>query len=202
MSDSAKTPNFTKLVNFMFEVQLLSSVERSGYRVLGGVKQSVTEHCYNMAMFAYAISQILPDIDSFKLMKMCLFHDLPEVRTGDQHYINKKYVQADEEQVILDQSESLIDGAEYIQLLREFNAGETLEAQIAKDIDQLEFLLILKRAKDIGHNDADRWAYYGQQRVKTEIGKRIAEAIKNTRSDAWWFTDDENWWVNGNNNHK
>jgi len=193
-------PDFTKLVNFMFEVQLLSSVERSGYRVLGGVKQSVSEHCFNMAMFAYAVSQLNSEIDTFKLMKMCLFHDLPEVRTGDQHYINKKYVNADEEQVILEQSENLQNGDEYIQLIREFNDGKTLEAQIAKDIDQLEFLLVLKRATDIGHKDAERWAYYANKRIKTEIGKKIAETIEQTRSDAWWFTDDENWWVNGNNN--
>ena len=117
MSDDKEQADFGKIVNFLFEVEMLSSVPRSGYSVLGGVKQSVAEHSFNIAIIAYAISQINKDIDAFKLIKMCLLHDLAEVRTGDQHYINKKYVHADEKQVIDDQSENLTDGNDYVQLM-------------------------------------------------------------------------------------
>ncbi len=202
MTTSDESTDFGKIVNFLFEVEMLSSVPRSGYHVLGGVKQSVAEHSFNIAMIAYAISQINSNIDVFKLLKMCLLHDLPEARTGDQHYINKKYVQADENQVIVDQSTNLPNGEDYIQLMHEFNEDKTLEAHFAHDADQLELLLVLKRATDIGHHDAKKWAYYAKKRIKTEIGKKLAETIEKTRSDAWWFTDDEDWWVNANNNKK
>ena len=202
MSTNDKSTDFGKIVNFLFEVEMLSNVPRSGYSVLGGVKQSVAEHSFNIAMIAYAISQINSNIDAFRLLKMCLLHDLAEARTGDQHYINKKYVQADENQVIIDQSTNLADGADYIQLMEEFNENLTFEAQLAHDADQLELLLVLKRATDIGHLDAKKWAYYANKRIKTDIGKKLAEMIEKTRSDDWWFTDDEDWWVNANNNQK
>lgn len=202
MSDDKGEADFGKIVNFLFEVEMLSNVPRSGYSVLGGVKQSVAEHSFNIAMIAYAMSQINTDIDAFKLIKMCLLHDLAEVRSGDQHYINKKYVHADETQVIADQSANLPNGNDYVQLMREFSENQTMEAQLAHDADQLELLLVLKRATDIGHHDAEKWAYYAQKRIKTEIGKKLAETIAKTRSDAWWFTDDEDWWVNANNNQK
>ena len=202
MSTNDKSTDFGKIVNFLFEVEMLSNVPRSGYSVLGGVKQSVAEHSFNIAMIAYAISQINSNIDAFRLLKMCLLHDLAEARTGDQHYINKKYVQADENQVIIDQSTNLADGADYIQLMKEFNENMTFEAQLAHDADQLELLLVLKRATDIGHLDAQKWAYYANKRIKTDIGKKLAEMIEKTRSDDWWFTDDEDWWVNANNNQK
>ncbi len=38
---------------------------------------------------------------------MCLFHDLPEARIGDLNYVNKKYVQANEEKAIADATEAI-----------------------------------------------------------------------------------------------
>lgn len=186
-----------EIVNFLFEVGILNEVPRSGYQFLGNVRQSVAEHSYRISMIAYSLAKMEPKADEARLIKMCLFHDVAEARTGDQNYVHRKYVKADENAAIEDLAKTLPFGDEYRSLMKEFHERKTLEAKLARDADQLELLLMLKRASDIGHKSADEWIYYAVKRLATEPGKKLGKVITETRSDKWWFTSDENWWVNG-----
>ena len=72
-------------------------------------------------------------------------------------------------------------------MMKEFEEAETKEAKLAKDADQLELLLVLKRAKDIGHQAAQKWIDFVCNKLKTETGKKLAETIETTENDSWWF---------------
>jgi len=41
---------------------------------------------------------------------MCILHDLPEARTGDMNYVNKKYVNVDEKKAVKELTEGLFWG--------------------------------------------------------------------------------------------
>jgi putative hydrolase of HD superfamily len=58
---------------------------------------------------------------------------------------------------------------------------------LAHDADQLEMLLTLKEQADLGHRRAEDWLEGVAERLRTEEGRRLAEQIRGTRYDAWWW---------------
>ena len=106
--------------------------------------------------------------DSHKTTLMCLFHDLHEARTGDQNYVNKRYVKVDEDRAVNDLAKELPFGDDIISLTREFNRGESLEARISRDADQLDLIVELKEQQDLGNRYARDWLKYALQRLQTE----------------------------------
>ncbi len=188
------------LVNFLFETGMLKKTPRSGYQFLGSGAESVAEHSFRTAVVAYVLSLQEKGADPYKVTLMCLFHDLHEARTGDLNYVNKRYVQADEETAIRDMAKHLPFGPDLIELSREFNLGESLEARISRDADQLELILSLKEQQDIGNPQAQAWMEYALLRLQTPAAKRMAEQILVTESTEWWFDKDTDWWVNGRAN--
>jgi putative hydrolase of HD superfamily len=131
---------------------------------------------------------------------MCLFHDFPEARTGDHNYVNKRYVKVDEERALHDQVRELIFGREIISLTHEFNAGDTLEARLSRDADQLDLILDLKEQLDVGNSNAKEWLSFAVKRLLTENAKKMAEQILTAESSDWWFDKKTDWWINGPEN--
>ena len=174
------------IVNLLFEAKILKHLPRSGYQFLGSGSESVAEHSFMITFIAFIISQIEPDIDQMRLIQMCLLHDLPEARTGDLNYVNKKYAVADETRAINDLTKSVSFGGIMKNLLNEFNEGKTREARLAKDADQLSFILELKYLADTGSKGPEKWLPIVQSRLLTETAKKIANEILNTPWDEWW----------------
>ncbi len=186
-----------ELINFLFEVGMLKKTPRTGFQFLGSGKESVAEHSFRTAIIGYLSALQEPEANSLKIILMCLFHDLHEARTGDRNYVNKKYVNVDEDRAIKDLARDLPSGNEIISLTREFNTGESLEASISKDADQLDLILELKDKQDLGNKYAKEWLYYAVKRLFTEGGKKMALEILRTDSTEWWFEKETDWWVNG-----
>lgn len=186
------------LANFLFEVGMLKRTPRTGFQFLGTGAESVAEHSFRTAMIGYTLARLDPEADSGRVLQLCLFHDLPEARIGDLNYVNKKYVQVDELRAVDDLAATLPFGDDYRALLQEFAAGESREAQLAHDADQLEMILALKEYRDLGNRNADEWYPYSLQRLRTETARKLAETIWETDSSRWWFEkEDETWWVKG-----
>lgn len=185
-----------RLALFLFEIGMLKRIPRTGYQFLGSGGESVADHCFRTAVIGYVLAD-LAKADPFRVVLMCLFHDLPEARTGDQNYMNKKYVKADETKALDDQVEDLPFGQEIKELTEEFNKGLTKEALLARDADQLDLLLELKTQLDLGNNQAQDWIFYAQKRLKTSEAIGLAEKIAETDWYEWWFDKKSVWWING-----
>lgn len=185
------------LANFLFEVGMLKRTPRTGFQFLGSGAESVAEHSFRTAIIGYTLAQIDGQVDAARVMQLCLFHDIPEARTGDLNYVNKKYVKVDEMKAVDDLAAQLPFGEDYRQTLIEFNARKTPEALIANDADQLEMILALKEHKDLGNRYADEWYPFSIERLKTDAARQLAASIWNTDSSKWWFDDDRSWWING-----
>ena len=186
-----------RVVEFLFEVGMLKKTPRTGYQFLGSGGESVADHSFRTAVIGYVLASQEPDADRNKVILMCLFHDLPEARTGDLNYVNKRYVKADEERAVRDQAGELFFGEEMIDLSREFNAVDTLEARLSKDADQLDLILELKEQLDSGNPNAKDWLFFAVKRLFTENAKKMAREILTTNSADWWFDKEADWWVNG-----
>ena len=184
------------IVNLLFEVGILSKTPRSGFHFLGSGKQSVAEHVHRTMYAGYILSTMDRDVNSEKVMKMCLFHDLAEARTSDLNYVHQKYAVSDEERAIKDLAKTLDFGGEILGILKELKERKTKEALLAKDADQIEWLLSLKEETDTGNIRAETWIPSALKRLKTKEAKKLAEEIVKTNSDDWWFSNKEDkWWV-------
>ena len=185
------------IANFLFEVGMLKRTPRSGFQFLGSGSESVAEHSFRTAMIGYSLAQLDGQVDVGRVLQLCLFHDIPEARTGDMNYVNKKYVQVDENRAVEDLARQLPFGEDYRNTLQEFAAKQSREALLAHDADQLEMVLSLKEYKDLGNRYADEWYPFALQRLQTAAAKQLAETIWETDSTKWWFDDDEQWWIKG-----
>ncbi len=184
------------VANFLFEVGMLQRTPRTGYQFLGSGRESVSEHVLRTVFIGYTLAKLEPDVDELQVLRLCLFHDLPEARTGDMNYVNKKYVRVDEEKAVNDLADTLSFGNEIASSLAEFNGQQTREALIARDADQIALILQLKECGDLGNKYSRQWIAYALKRLHTETGRKLADTIVETDSSDWWFEGKDDWWIN------
>lgn len=115
-----------------------------------GRHESVAEHSWRLALFAYFLKDEFPEADMDKVVKMCIFHDMGEAFTGDIPSFNKtSQDEAEESKQLYTWVDSLPNpyNIELRDLYEEMDALETIEAKIYKALDKLEVI--------IQHNEAD-----------------------------------------------
>lgn len=176
---------------------MLKRTPRTGYQFLGSGAESVAEHIFRTVYIGYVLGRMSSNVNVDRIMKMCMFHDLPEARTGDQNYVNKKYVDVNIRKAVEDMASPLPFGEEIKELILEFEEGSTEEAMLARDADQLELILALKEYKDLGNTYAEEWLAFSLKRLQTGTAQELARTILKTDSSMWWFSDKSDWWVRG-----
>ncbi len=185
--------------DYLNEVGMLNDTPRSGFAFLGSGSQSVSEHMYRMMQIAFLLARATDEkVDELHLLHLVMFHDLPEARTGDHNYVNKRYVSEDLDKLLAEGERNWPYGPEIVACIREFEARATLAARLASDADQLELLLMLKKLLDLGNEQAKDWVPPLLGRLKTGAGRRLAEEILATPWNEWWFANKgDPHWVSG-----
>jgi len=122
-----------------------------------GRQESVAEHTWRMSLMAVLIEPLLKQkVDSARLLKMIILHDLVEAEARDISALDvlrdpsiKVQKAAKEKQAIENLRSMLkdINGQEIYDLFYEFENKETYEAKVANALDKLEVQL--------QHNHAD-----------------------------------------------
>ena len=177
-----------RLARFLFEGMMLKRTWRTGYAFLGQGRESVAAHTFGVMFIAYVLSRVCDrEVDLERLLLLCMLHDLPEARTGDANAVHKRYVTIHEDAAVKDMLAGLPGAGEIRALLEEWNRGESLEAQIARDADQLDMLLSLKEHSDIGSSDAMMWIPHVRARLTTPWGKELAESVLDEHWASWWM---------------
>ncbi len=194
------TKNLKPIANFLFEVGILNKTPRSGFHFLGSGKQSVAEHMCRNIYTGYVLAMMHGgDVDVLKIMKMCMLHDLAEARTSDLNYVHQKYIDRHEDKAIEDLTATLPFGEDMVAIIKEYEERKSIESLIAKDADNIEWILSLKEELDTGNSRAGTWLPSAVKRLKTDVARKLAEQILKTDSDEWWFSDKEDdWWVHRN----
>ncbi len=175
-----------RTVEFIFEVGSLRRAKRVHLQNLGKTEDSILDHSFRVAVIGYLLA-VIEETDADKVLKMCLFHDLAESRTGDHNWVHKKFVKIDEFRALRAQLKSLPVEKSVLALLKEYRAAKTKEAKIVKEADVLEQVFQLKEYADQGNKEAERWLPYNTKLLKTKTGKMLAQlAIKGYVHDWWW----------------
>lgn len=118
---------------------------------------------------------------------LCLLHDAHETRIGDVPSVGRAYVTtAAPEAVSNHQTAGMPDAAAkaFQELTAEFEAGQTIEAQVARDADKLETLLQAVEYQTQGH-DTSAWQETSIGSLRTESARHLAQAI-NASDPQWW----------------
>ncbi|MCD6293245.1 MAG: HD domain-containing protein, partial [Deltaproteobacteria bacterium] len=164
--------------------------------------RSFLVHPFDTMLVCYALLKMEleneVEIDEKRVLQLCLLHDLLESRTGDLNYVNKKYLEIDEEKALEDMCRPLFFGDEMSALIKEFERKESCEARLAADADQLALIVLVKEQHDLGNPYATKWLAVARQRLLTESGRALGKGLFAGDWASWWFSKDSNeWWVNG-----
>ena len=109
-----------------------------------GRRESVAEHCWLMTLAAFWMKDEFPEADMYRVLKMCLIHDLGEAFTGDVPAFEKTASNEQEEKRLLYGWVASLPGdiaKEMLSLYDEMEKRETLEAKIYKAVDGLEAVI-------------------------------------------------------------
>lgn len=175
------------IAKLLFEAAMLKRIKRTGYQYLGTGKESVAEHTFTTLFIAWVMARLAPEADELRLISMCLVHDLPEARMGDLNYVQKQYVNGDEQKAVRDLTRDIPFGEDIGSLLSEFNDKTTIEAKLANDADQLSMVIYLKTLLDTGFKPAGKWIDNVGARLVTGTGKSLYKSILNAEWDEWWL---------------
>lgn len=138
-----------QLIDIMTVTGRLKDMTRHSWTAKGN-QESVADHSWHLAMFAFFIRDEFPEADMDKVIRMCLFHDIGEAFTGDIPSFWKTDADEEEEnRQIYAWVDSLPEAfrEEIRALYQEMEALETLEARIYKALDKLEVVM--------QHNESD-----------------------------------------------
>lgn len=183
MSDNS---SYQKIVSFIFETGLLNRFKRSGFDFLGSGSQNISSHSFRTSIISYVLAKRL-NADSGAAVMLSLFHDIPETRTGDINYFQKKYIEKDELKAVKDIADNFPELKELPEMINTFNNGESIEALIARDADVLELIFTLKEEQDTGNHQAEIWIKDALKRLKLDESIKIAKTALSVKSYDWWM---------------
>jgi putative hydrolase of HD superfamily len=134
------------LFDFFYLVSELKRVPRKGWKSKVGIEhpESVADHSYGTAIMAMIFSDI-HNLDTEKILKMALLHDLAESIIGDFmpgeiSVENKRLAENEAMKEILSKLPENI-AAKYQGIWDEYTMASTAESLLLHDIDKLEMAI-------------------------------------------------------------
>lgn len=129
---------------FLREAERLKKVTRTAW-TSEGRQESVAEHTWRLCLMALVLGTRFPGLDTARLMKICVVHDLGEAIGGDiSAKLQPAEGKAEQERadllLLLDPLPEAVRG-EITALWDEYEAARTPEARVAKALDKLETIL-------------------------------------------------------------
>lgn len=183
-----------RITNFLFEAGTMRKLIRMHRQALltDDMSDSIASHSYRVAIVGWFLAKE-EKADPYKVVMMCLLHDMGEIRSGDHNYIHKKYVKIFESEIDEDQLGTL-PYDDLKRLVDEYAKRESKESIIAKDADLLDQVLLLREYEWQGNKEASLWlrGKSGDKtsthiaRLKTESAKRLGAAIYEQSPSDWW----------------
>lgn len=188
--------------NFVYEIGIHQRTPRSGLWFLGSGQQSVAEHLYRVAMISYALCYLTPKADKNKVLFMALVHDIGEGRVSDLNYVHQRYGRLAEQNAVEDIAKSVPFGKEIELSYKEEQAKKTIEAQLVKDADKLEWIATLRAEEEKGNAKAKKWVARAMKALYTPAGKAIGKMLVEIHPDNWWFDEKDEWFVSRDPSNK
>lgn len=177
------------LVNFFYEIGTLRKTARAHRQTLltDDLSDNIASHSFRVTVIGWFLAKE-EKADPYKVLLMCLTHDLSEARSGDQNWVHKKYVKVFEDEIINEQIGKLPNKKELLSILKEYHERKSLEANLAKDADLLDQILLLREYAWGGNHEAEKWLEGKEQgkRLYSNSAKKLARQICRQNPHDWW----------------
>ncbi len=138
-----------KIINFSFTVGRTKKLRRRGWKKEAKIKlaETIAEHMYRVAILAMVISDVRK-LDTEKVIKMSLLHDLSEILTGDLTPADREKLGI-MESILMERKalEKILNNfpknikENYLNIWGESQKMETNEAKLVYSIDKLEMAI-------------------------------------------------------------
>lgn len=189
MNQEPRTKN-KKIINFLFEATTLKRLQRTGWQILGGNRESIAEHSYMVSVISYVLAKDTK-CNVEKVLLMALYHDFSEGRTGDVYKLADLYVNVDAMKAVRDCFSNLPNSGKIVDLMQKYEEEKTLEAKIVHDADTLALMIELKQLMENGNVNAKEWFLGNFDALRLDVSKKLADQLKNTNSQDWWKKERE-----------
>ncbi len=186
-------------LELLYELGALRHMPRQWQRFHMANVANNAEHMFRVIWIALTIAKREgKDVDTEKIVKIAMAHDVAESRTGDVDYLSRQYVDRHEDKALADMFEDTSLGEEFIALLKEYEERKTLEARIVKDADNLDVDMELREQSATGIKLAgeDSWTnmrkHVGETKLFTAAAREMHKAI--------WLSNPHDWHMQSKGN--
>ncbi|HBI34382.1 MAG TPA: hypothetical protein DEA43_01470 [Candidatus Moranbacteria bacterium] len=138
-----KKTNENRDIEFFYEIGQLRLINRMWRRFFQSETSNVAEHTLRVIWVALALAKKEKVVNEEKVLKMALVHDITESRTGEVDYISRQYADLKEELAINDMLNDTVLEEDFLEVWKEYEKRECIEAKIVKDADNLDVNLEL-----------------------------------------------------------
>jgi putative hydrolases of HD superfamily len=182
------TEKTNPLIELFFEYAQLKNLYRQGWLKRGVSEldcETVADHSFGVALLGYTIAQeYRPDLDSAKVMKLGLFHEMGEIYAGD--FTPKDNVSEDEKvqreyEGVRQVFSRLPHSERYISIWEDFEFQKSPESIFVKQIDRLEMALQANLYERINYKGLEDFFPYVQERINAPELKLILDDILSSR---------------------
>jgi len=179
------------LLNFSEIIGKLKVTERSGWVSNVTEPESVADHSFRCAILAMCIGDLM-DVDTEKLIRMLLLHDIQEALTGDYDNYAKEEMGISKvklkEGIAINDILSLLPSKlqkRYFSIWKEFEDQKTVEATLANDLDKIEMIIQALEYEKRGINSMKLEVFWTnvQDKLKAPIVRNLFELLRKKRKN-------------------
>ena len=174
---------------FLYEIGCLRHIQRTWKQFLNPDFANLSEHTLRVIWIALAIAQYEKKVDTGKLVKMALTHDLSESRGVDVHYVSREFVERHEDKAFQATVKDTSLQQELNELISEYEAHQSLEAKIVKDADNLDVDFELQEQTVRGFTLSQKFASMRKQvrdkKLYTKTAQKMWDEIYNSDPHDW-----------------
>lgn len=184
----------TRIADFLFEAGTLRKVMRAHRQTLltDDLSDNIASHSYRVALIGWFLAK-KEGADPYKVLLMCLLHDLGEARSNDHNWVHKKYIKIFDDEILRDQLGTLPMN-EFEEAAKEYELRESKESIIVKNADHLDQLLLLKEYEWQGNKEATIWLHGKDdqngsdqlRRLTLDSARELGKAIYARNPSDWW----------------
>ncbi len=178
MSDS-DLHNIVKLLEI---AGILKRIQRTGWIEVGVYQpESVADHTFRTTLLCMLYAD-LEKIDTLKLLRMAMIHDLPEALVGDLTPKQKTEETIQREENAIFEILSLLPKLHretFLAVWNEYQEGKTKEAKAVKQLDKIEMILQAKEYDKLGisSNSLKRLIKSAKEAISWSELKRLLSCI-------------------------
>ena len=179
-------------IDFLFEMGNIRLIDRTWRRFHTTSFANLADHHFRVFWIAMIIAAHEKSVDTGKIAKLALLHDITESRTGDVDYLSRQYVQRNEELAAQDMLAGTSIEKEFYELWEEYETRTTLESRIVKDADNLDVDFELAEQASSGSPLQEEWksnrAFVAKEKLYTKTAQRMFDELMETNPHNWHLT--------------